>query len=87
MQECTYTLVMKQLMGAGEFPAGADAGPAVANFGDLISTGGAWASMSIQFGLNYNWNIAGIIGVGSDNATPAEPIVITPNLALLMAYL
>jgi hypothetical protein len=65
--------------GAGEFPAGADAGPAVANFGDLISTGGAWASMSIQFGLNYNWNIAGIIGVGSDNATPAEPIVITPK--------
>ncbi len=63
-----------------EYPAGCDSGPAIANFGDLISTGGgAWVSMSTQFGLNYNWNIAGIIDIGTDGAAPAVPIVITPN--------
>jgi hypothetical protein len=63
-----------------EYPAGCDSGPAIANFGDLISTGGgAWVSMSTQYGLDYNWNIAGIIGIGTDGAAPAVPIVITPN--------
>jgi hypothetical protein len=66
--------------GVSEYPAGCDSGPAIANFGDLISTGGgAWVSMSTQFGLNYNWNIAGIIDIGTDGAAPAVPIVITPN--------
>ncbi|HPX33934.1 MAG TPA: T9SS type A sorting domain-containing protein, partial [Bacteroidales bacterium] len=66
--------------GVSEYPAGCDSGPAIANFGDLISTGGgAWVSMSTQFGLDYNWNIAGIIGIGTDGAAPAVPIVITPN--------
>ena len=45
--------------GAGVYPAGCDAGPAVAGYGDLIKMAGeaAWAPLS-GYGLNYNWNIA-----------------------------
>ncbi|MFP4470737.1 MAG: T9SS type A sorting domain-containing protein [Bacteroidales bacterium] len=43
---------------AGDFPAGVDAGPAVAGYGDMISTGGGWVAMSDEYGLDYNWNIA-----------------------------
>ncbi|MBN2830083.1 MAG: T9SS type A sorting domain-containing protein [Candidatus Cloacimonetes bacterium] len=38
------------------YPCGCDAGPAVAGFGDMISTGGAWSPIS-GMGLDYNWNI------------------------------
>jgi hypothetical protein len=61
---------------AGDYPAGCDAGPAVAGFGDMISiSGGAWAPLS-GYGLNYNWNITGTIGVGYDGLPMAQPIVI-----------
>jgi hypothetical protein len=50
---------------AGTFCAGVDPGPAVAGFGDMISlAGGAYESMSISYGLNYNWNIAGYLVAG-----------------------
>lgn len=45
---------------AGFYPAGCDSGPAVAGYGDLIFMDGGWVSMT-QFGLDYNWNIAGLI--------------------------
>ncbi len=48
---------------AGTFPAGCDDGPAVAYKGDMLSTGGGWVSMSVEYGLDYNWNIAGKIGL------------------------
>ncbi|MFZ4708170.1 MAG: GEVED domain-containing protein, partial [Bacteroidales bacterium] len=61
---------------AGDYPAGCDAGPAVANYGDMISLDGTtWAPLS-GYGLNYNWNIAGTIGVGYDGLPLAQPIVI-----------
>jgi len=45
---------------AGDYPAGCDAGPADAEYGDLISVddGTTWYSLSIAApALNYNWNI------------------------------
>ena len=38
------------------FPAGADQGPAIPGYGDLINTGTEWDNLS-DFGLNFNWNI------------------------------
>ncbi|MBN2663910.1 MAG: T9SS type A sorting domain-containing protein [Bacteroidales bacterium] len=39
------------------YPAGCDAGPAVAGYGDMIYFGGEWQSMANDIGLDYNWNI------------------------------
>jgi hypothetical protein len=61
--------------GAGTFPAGCDDGPAVQGKGDMISTGGAWVSMSAQYGLDYNWNIAGYVDLSDGVLTPMTPIV------------
>ena len=45
----------------GQYPGGTDLGPAVAGFGDMISTDGStWDPMS-TFGLNYNWNLQGFV--------------------------
>ena len=45
----------------GEFPAGTDAGPAIAGYGDMISMDGeSWDELS-GFGLDYNWNIQGFV--------------------------
>ncbi len=40
------------------FPAGTDSGPAIAGYGDMITTDGGvqWDLLS-SFGLDYNWNI------------------------------
>jgi PKD repeat protein len=44
------------------FPAGIDAGPATAGYGDMISfNGGAWNTLSAM-GYSYNWNIGGYLG-------------------------
>jgi len=41
----------------GKYPAGTDAGPAIAGYGDMISTDGiTWNTLS-GFGLDFNWNI------------------------------
>ena len=44
---------------AGTYPAGCDAGPAVAGKGDLysIDDGQTWYSLFNSDGLNYNWNL------------------------------
>ena len=47
--------------GGSEFPAGCDAGPAVAGFGDMISLDGVSFEPMSGLGLNYNWNIAGTL--------------------------
>jgi len=57
---------------AGTFPAGCDDGPAIVNNGDMISTGGGWESMA-GLGLDYNWNIAGLVGLADGKS--AEPMV------------
>lgn len=42
---------------AGTHPAGTDYGPAIASYGDMITTDGSnWNPLS-SFGLNYNWNV------------------------------
>ena len=47
---------------ADDFPAGNDAGPAVAGFGDMISfDGSVWESIATQYALNYNWNLQGYV--------------------------
>jgi hypothetical protein len=49
--------------GAGQFPAGCDAGPANPN-GDWISTDGVTWEHLAGFGLNYNWNIRAKLNPG-----------------------
>ncbi len=45
-----------------DYPAGIDAGPAVAGFGDMISLDGStWESMATAYALNYNWNLEGFV--------------------------
>ena len=63
---------------AGEFPAGCDAGPAVANYGDMLTLDGQlWESMSIVYGLNYNWNIQGVLSqdTGARNIASNEIVL------------
>jgi len=56
----------------GEHPAGTDAGPAIAGFGDLISTNGStWDPIS-GFGLDYNWNIQGYL----ESLTTPDQVII-----------
>ena len=60
---------------AGAYPAGCDDGPAIAGFGDKIYFSGAWGDLS-GYGLNYNWNIAGYIGIADNGKPHAQPIMI-----------
>jgi len=47
---------------ASTYPAGCDAGPAVAGFGDMITMDGvAWDPLS-GYGLDYNWNLQATAG-------------------------
>lgn len=46
----------------GQWTAGVDSGPAVAGFGDMISTDGVtWDQLS-GYDMNYNWNLQAYIG-------------------------
>ncbi len=59
---------------AGMFPAGTDAGPAVAGYGDMITTDGVvWDPLS-GFGLDYNWNVEFYVTETSSN-TPAPALI------------
>jgi hypothetical protein len=59
---------------SGAYPAGVDAGPAVAGFGDMISLDGSvWESMATQYALNYNWNMNGFVET-IDGVTALQPI-------------
>jgi len=47
------------------YPAGCDAGPAVAGNGDMLMDPEAgWVVMSEAYGLDYNWNLAGTVTGG-----------------------
>ncbi len=60
--------------GADAFPAGVDAGPAVAGFGDMISLDGSvWESMATAYALNYNWNLNGFVET-IDGVTALQPL-------------
>ncbi len=53
-----------------EYPAGADEGPAVPGYGDLIKTSeiSDWDTLS-NFGLDYNWNLG--VGLSFPNSGPS----------------
>lgn len=62
------------------YPAGRDAGPAVANKGDLVNLDG-WESLSLMNpNLNYNWNIQGyILDSGEREVNTLRPLSYIPN--------
>jgi hypothetical protein len=57
---------------AAAFPFGVDAGPANAD-GDFVNDTGVWQHLA-DFGLNYNWNIRGIV-----EDSPAPPPLFFDN--------
>lgn len=60
---------------ASQYPAGTDLGPAVANKGDMISLDGtSWESMSISYGLDYNWSMEGFVSPTDDGKSLAQPL-------------
>ncbi len=59
--------------GAGAHPAAVDAGPAIAYYGDLISTAGSWDS-ALNASLNHNWNIQGLLSETSRGAVKLTQI-------------
>jgi hypothetical protein len=60
---------------ASTFPAGTDAGPAVAGYGDKISTNGTtWDNLS-DFGLDYNWSLAAYVETLDGQIEVITPLV------------
>jgi hypothetical protein len=60
---------------AGTFPAGTDGGPAVAGYGDKISTDGVnWDNLS-DFGLDYNWTLAAYVETLDGQVEVVTPLV------------
>lgn len=76
----------------GEYPAGNDAGPAVAGKkGDLIFMNNEWTNMS-DYDFDLNWNIGGFISAeGSDRAVELlvdnQPVVTPSNGELVKGHL
>ena len=63
---------------ANQWPGGTDAGPAVAGFGDMISTDGvSWDPMS-TFDLNFNWNLQGFVESFDGVVMNLQPIAQSP---------
>jgi len=57
----------------GEYPAGCDAGPAVAGKGDMLSEDGVtWETLS-GYGLDYNWNLQGWVTEQTSQPLAALP--------------
>jgi len=61
----------------GEYPLGVDAGPATPYKGDFVSTDGTtWGELR-NYGLDYNWNIRGIVEPAGDSSDPLPPSNLT----------
>ncbi len=60
---------------AGTYPAGCDDGPAIQGKGDMITLSGTWESMSVTYGLDYNWNLAGYVEFTKDKNTIVIPMI------------
>jgi hypothetical protein len=56
------------------YPAGVDAGPAVAEYGDMIYFQGSWASIANAYGLDYNWNIQGWLSNSARGDVATTPL-------------
>jgi len=65
---------------AGDYPAGCDAGPAVAGYGDKISLNGTTWYNASALGNNYNWNIQVYLSPTSSKK-PADDLLTIDNLA------
>ncbi|MCD4772074.1 MAG: T9SS type A sorting domain-containing protein [Bacteroidales bacterium] len=64
---------------AWAFFAGCDAGPAIAGFGDMVSMDGiTFESLSLAYGLDYNWNIHGFVINANGEKTSLKPVKATP---------
>jgi len=63
---------------AGQYPAGNDAGPAVAGFGDLYRTSGTWSSLydASAGAIDANWNIQAYVTDRSGNPVLIDPPVL-----------
>lgn len=68
---------------AWDYPAACDDGPAIPYKGDLVSYDGInWVSMSLEYGLDYNWNIRGLVTENAkkeENTKELTQSKITPN--------
>jgi hypothetical protein len=66
---------------AGQFPAGNDAGPAVAGFGDMYKTGGSWNSLfDVSAGeTDLNWNIQAYVADATGKAVMIDSPMQTPT--------
>ena len=74
----------------GEFPAGADSGPAVQGYGDLIKGFGVdWGSMAYAYALDYNWSLEGHATFGPGRSVsdmdPAQVSIPIGNSSTLAA--
>jgi hypothetical protein len=60
---------------AGEFPAGLDAGPAIAGFGDMYRTGTSWSSLfdASAGATDANWNIQAYVTDATGRAVMITP--------------
>lgn len=67
---------------AGTYPAGYDAGPAIAGFGDMIYFSGNWAPLS-SYGVNNNWNLAGILDDYWLSLSPSSGVLQPGELAII----
>jgi hypothetical protein len=67
--------------GTGGMPAGCDDGPAVQYRGDMFSIDEiTWTSMSAEYGLDYNWNLAGFISsIPGEDGSEMIPKQISDN--------
>jgi len=61
---------------AWDYPAACDDGPAIPYKGDLVSFDGVnWVSISLEYGLDYNWNIRGLVVEDSDTKGSAKHLI------------
>ncbi len=59
-----------------ENPAGVDIGPAIQYKGDMISLDSTtWVSMSVEYDLNFNWNLAARVSPGIGNDSIDFPLI------------
>jgi len=59
--------------GAGEYPAGCDAGPVVSGKGDWIYFNSAWDELQ-NYGFPNNWNIRAVLNLGTPPWIVVDPL-------------
>jgi hypothetical protein len=65
-----------QVTEASGYPAGCDAGPAVAGYGDMINDGTGWVAMSLPpNNYNYNWNFQAYLEPSKKKTVLASSLV------------